>query len=235
MPRPLLVLAHGTRFDATSWVDYAPLVPEADVVAVDLPGHGTRAGQEYTTQAAVDILDAAVREVGPEREVVVAGHSLGGYVTAAWAQAHPTRPSAIVLIGATADPSRHPVLVHAYSGFAALLPIVGAQRMARFANGVMRRLGASADMLPDATGYAATPAAWAAVVTESGPHQLRGLRCPVFLVAGQFDQLRIDMGAYARECHDPRIRVVRGASHLAPITHRDAVAGVLREAVAAVR
>ncbi len=39
MPRPLVILLHGTRFNARSWDGYADLV-DADVRAVDLPGHG---------------------------------------------------------------------------------------------------------------------------------------------------------------------------------------------------
>ncbi len=43
MPRPLVILLHGTRFNARSWDGYADLV-DADLRAVDLPGHGVRAG-----------------------------------------------------------------------------------------------------------------------------------------------------------------------------------------------
>lgn len=229
--RPLLVLLHGTRFDSRAWSGYAELVPEADVVAVDLPGHGTRAGQPYSTDAALAILEGAT---DTSASVVLAGHSLGGYLAAAYAHRHPERPAALVLIGATADPSRHPVLVGTYTGFARLLPIVGADRMARVANLTLRGLGMQPGALPDATGYAVTPQAWAAVIAEARPDQLAELDCPVFLVAGQFDQMRIDIHRYAQACRDARVRILPRASHLAPLTHPEAVAAVLREAVATV-
>lgn len=233
MTRPLLVLVHGTRFDAREWTGYAELVPEAELRAVDLPGHGTRAGRPYTSEAALVVVEHAMADVEPGRPVVLAGHSLGGYVAAAYAHRHPDRLAGLVLIGATADPSRHPALVHLYVGFARLLPVVGAERMAGFANAVLRRLGLAAEDIPDATGYAVTPQAWAAVVEEARADQLGEVACPVFLVAGQFDQLRIDIDRYAGACREAHIRVLPRASHLAPLTHRAQVAAVLREAAIA--
>lgn len=231
--RPLLVLVHGTRFDASQWEGYDHLVPGAQTLAVDLPGHGSRAGESYDTQAALAVVDAAVGSADEGQPVVLAGHSLGGYVATAYAERHPDALHALVLVGACADPSRHPVLRRLYTGFARVLPAVGAARMAGIANAVMRRLGAEPDDLPDATGYAVLPEAWAAVIAAAGVRQLEQLTCPVFLVAGQFDQLRIDTNAYAAICADPRVRIISRASHFAPITHRDAVAAVLREAVEA--
>lgn len=234
--RPLLILLHGTRFDTREWHGYDELVPEAELLAVDLPGHGVRAGQPYSTEAALAVVEEAVTAAlavadDGERAVLLAGHSLGGYVAAAYAHRHPRALAGLVIIGATADPSRHPVLVHTYLGFARLLPIVGAERMAVLANGTLRRLGVAGHEIPDATGYAVTPAAWAAVVAQARPDQLADVACPVYLVAGQFDQLRIDIRRYARVCRQPHVRIIPRASHLAPLTHRAQVAAVLREAV----
>ncbi|WP_240322627.1 alpha/beta fold hydrolase [Austwickia chelonae] len=230
--RPLLILVHGTRFDARQWRGYDELVPDADLLAVDLPGHGTRAGEPWSSSAALAVVDAAVRSTDPDRPVLLAGHSLGGYVATAYAHQHPERLSGLVLVGACADPSRHPRLVFLYTGFARLLPLVGAERMAAVANGVMRRLGAQAQDIPDATGYEVTPAAWAGVVAEARADQLAPVACPVYLVAGQYDQLRIDLADYAQACRDGRTRIIPRASHLAPLTHRAQVAEIFREAVA---
>ncbi|WP_168583109.1 alpha/beta fold hydrolase [Gephyromycinifex aptenodytis] len=238
MTRPLLVLVHGTRFDSRAWDGYAELIPDADVVAVDLPGHGRLAGQDYTSEAAVQVVVDAVREHTAENEnraVVLAGHSLGGYVIAEYACRYPHRLDALVLIGACADPARHPRLSSLYSGFAQLLPRVGAERMAGVANGVMRRMGMNEDAIPDATGYAVTPQAWASVLAEATPEHLRELTCPVFLVAGRFDQLGIDIRHYARVCADPRVRIIERASHLAPMTHVEQVAAIMREAIESCR
>lgn len=55
--RPLLVLLHGTCLNAGQWDLYADLLADvAEVVAPDLPGHGTRAAQPFTLDAAVHIV-----------------------------------------------------------------------------------------------------------------------------------------------------------------------------------
>lgn len=229
-----LILVHGTRFDSRQWSGYAERLPDADVVTVDLPGHGDRVGEPWTDEAAVDVVARAVEATG-RADAVLAGHSLGGYVATTYAQRHPDRIGALVLLGATADPSRHPALRRTYTGFARALTAVGPDRMAVATNAMLRRLGAAPEDVPGTAGYAALPAAWAGTMASASAEQLRGLPCPVFLVGGQFDQLRIDARHYASMCADARIRVIPRASHLAPLTHRDEVAAVLREALAAAR
>lgn len=235
--RPVLVLVHGTRFDARQWDGYADLIPEADLVTVDLPGHGERAGAEYSSAAAVAAVTDVLEEVAarvPRPPVVLAGHSLGGYVATTVAEHHPDLIDALVLIGAAADPTRHPILRHLYSGFARTLGVVGPDRMARATNRVLRRLGAADADLPGTTGYDVLPTAWATTAAEAGARQLADLTCPVFLVSGRFDQLGIDTRRYARACVDARVRVIPRATHLAPITHRPQLAAILREAIDAV-
>lgn len=102
--------------------------------------------------------------------------------------------------------------------------------MARFANGVMRGLGAQGP-LPDESGYAVTPDAWAPIMARARVDQLTGVRCPVFLMAGQFDQMRLDLCAYADACSQAYTRIIPRASHLAPLTHRAEVAAALRTAI----
>lgn len=227
-----LVLVHGTRFDARQWDGYADLLPGVDVVAVDLPGSGTRVGEPFTMDAAVGVAAAAVADApGP---VVLAGHSLGGYVAASYAHAHPDALAGLVLVGASADPSRHRWLRRGYTGFAAALPHVGVERMASGMNRVLGWLGAGPDQLPDSAGYAALPAAWASVLASASVDQVAGLGCPVTIVNGQFDQMRLDARAYAAASGGREV-VVRGATHLLPLTHRAALAHVLGEAIAQAR
>ena len=229
MPTPLVVLLHGTRFNARSWAGYAELL-DADVRAVDLPGHGVRAGEPWSTEAALAVIDETVADAAPGTPIVLVGHSLGGFVATAWAQRHPHSLTALVLVGATADPSRHRLLTRLYTGFAGLLPIIGPDRMSALANAVLRVMGLRGDAIPDATGYAVAPDAWHSVVSEAGCHQLRDVTCPVFLVTGHLDQLGVDLRAYAAACRDPHVVVVPMATHLLPFTHREHLAAVIRRA-----
>lgn len=224
--RPRLVLVHGTRFDEAQWEGYADLIPRAEVVTVALPGHGVRAGESFTMDAACHILGEAVAAANG-RPVAVAGHSLGGYVAATYAQRHPRALAALGLLGAMGDPQAHPVLLRLYTGFPALVDRVGADRMADVANHLMARIGVEAQDLPDSIGYAVVADAWEAVVQECGPHQLDGLDIPVWLITGSIDQLGIDLRAYQRAAKHFRSVVLRRATHIFPLTHRTATAAML--------
>ncbi|WP_151526058.1 alpha/beta fold hydrolase [Serinicoccus kebangsaanensis] len=229
-PRPALVLLHGTRMSAAQWEPYRALLPGIDLVTVDLPGHGRRVGEEFTREAALATIDEAVGRAGARP--VLAGHSLGGYLATVWASEHPGAVRALVLLGATADP-RGP-LTGVYRGFARALPLVGEERVARGANALMRRLGARgehADALPDGRAYAALPAAWELVMSEVRPDLLGAVGCPVTLVNGQFDQMRVHVRRFAAAAGDVRIVTIPRASHLMPATHPEQVADVLRSAV----
>lgn len=217
------VLIHGTRFDAGQWRRYPALMSDHELVPIDLPGHGARAGEPFTLSSAVTAVEQAVGDI----PTIVVGHSLGGYVAAAYAANQ--QPLGLGLIGASADPSRHPVLRQLYTGFASLVSIIGPTRMARFANHVMTLLGAPADELPDATGYQVVADAWRTIIQTASPAQLTGLTCPVLIMNGQYDQMRIDAAAYAANARLSREIAVAGASHLLPTTHPVAVAAALND------
>lgn len=227
-----LVLVPGTRFSAEVWEPYRALLPDVDVVPVDLPGHGARLGERFTTEAAVATVADAVAGRAPGQRVVVAGHSLGGYMALLYAAGAAISPDALVLLGTTGDPtSRWAVL---YRGFARALPHVGPDRMARVLNAIMRLLGARGEhaaFLPDGSGYAALPAAWGSVMTECGPHLLEGLNCPVVLANGQYDQMRAHVRRYADRCAEAYVVTIPGATHLFPVTHPRQVADILRTGV----
>ncbi|ANS80345.1 putative hydrolase [Serinicoccus hydrothermalis] len=236
--RPVLVLVHGTRMSRAQWEPYRALLPDVDLVTVDLPGHGARVGEAFTREAALATIDAAVaqaRDLAGDEDgggPVLAGHSLGGYLAMMWAAGHTGALRGLVLIGATADP-RGP-LTGVYRGFARALPALGTDRTARVANALMRALGARGEhaaALPDGAAYAALPAAWDLVMSEVTPDLLRVVECPVVLVNGQLDQMRIHVRRFAAAARDAQVVTIPGASHLMPSTHPQQVAAVLREAV----
>lgn len=214
---------------SAQWAPYAELLPGVELVAVDLPGHGSRVGEPFTADAALRTIAQAVEGAAPAQPLVLAGHSLGGYLATLYAAAHPQDLGVLVLLGASADPGGRLAVV--YRAFARALPLVGPARMARVANAVVARLGVAADALPDGAAYQALPAAWAAVMEACGPDLLRTVRCPVVLANGQWDQMRLNVRRYARACRDPRVVTIPRATHFAPLTHPAQVAAVLREAV----
>lgn len=225
---PRLVLVHGTRMSAAQWEPYRALLPGVEILTVDLPGHGERVGEEFTGEDALAAIDDTVRQAGPRP--VLAGHSLGGYLATAWAAEHPTALGALVLVGATADPAGP--LTAVYRAFARVLPRLDPERTARRMNALFRRLGATGEhaaALPDGAAYAALPAAWDYVMAHGGPHLLDDVRCPVVMVNGQLDQMRLHVRRYAEHARDPHVVTVPRATHLMPATHPEAVAAALRQ------
>ncbi len=99
-PQPRLVFAHGFTQTARSWDTLrAPLtdaLPDADLVAVDLPGHGEAADVRADLRGAADHL-ASVGGHG-----IYVGYSMGGRVALHTALRHGDLVDGLVLIGATA-------------------------------------------------------------------------------------------------------------------------------------
>ncbi|SDL34938.1 alpha/beta fold hydrolase [Tessaracoccus oleiagri] len=227
--RPLMVLAHGTRTTRAQWNGYDELVPAAELFPIDLPGHGTRQGQPVDYESVIGVFDEAIATARPGQPVILGGHSLGGYLAAMYAE-HLTQSgraaelAGLVLVGTTADPSSP--LASIYKGFAKVLPVVGFERMTKIANVMYRALGIKADY-PGPESYEALADAWALVFGRCGPHNLRDLECPVVLVNGQFDQMRIHARQYAAQVPGTTIHLVKGASHVLPMTHPEELAAIL--------
>jgi pimeloyl-ACP methyl ester carboxylesterase len=90
---PCMVLLHGYLESGEIWEDFTPgLTGRFRVICVDLPGHGQSGtwGKIHT----MDDLAGAVRAVLDAeniRKIVLLGHSMGGYVTMAFAELFPER------------------------------------------------------------------------------------------------------------------------------------------------
>ncbi|HHT12930.1 MAG TPA: alpha/beta fold hydrolase [Propionibacterium sp.] len=66
-------------------------MPDIDVAMPDLPGHGENVERSLNTASALAVIgDAVGKATNP---VVLAGHSLGGYLSALWAHRNPGRLS----------------------------------------------------------------------------------------------------------------------------------------------
>ena len=237
--RTRLVLVHGSRLSATQWAPQTTRLAAAadvhgwlEVVTPDLPGHGGRSGEPFTLDRAVGALAAAVEAEPAPDLVVLAGHSLGGYVAATYAATFPRRLDGLVLLGSAAGPRGAGAA--AYRAVAALTERAGPHRMTRVNDSVLRRLYA-AELVEAvvAGGYWFTPtgSAWRDVMARCGPHQLREVAGPVLLAGGVYDQLMLHASRYARAA--PRARVVRipRAGHFAGFDRPDEVTALLLEFV----
>ncbi|HET7829856.1 MAG TPA: alpha/beta hydrolase [Candidatus Limnocylindrales bacterium] len=100
-----LVFIHGTRLTRAQWLpQLRRLSGQYRCVAIDLPGHGTRAGEAFTIEAAVDSVRVAVEAEAESGRALLVGLSLGGFVAMEAAEAIPDRVLGLVLAGCSAEP-----------------------------------------------------------------------------------------------------------------------------------
>ena len=100
-----IVFIHGTRLTRAQWLpQLRRLSGSYRCVAVDLPGHGARAGEPFTIEGAVEAVTAAIDAEAASGSALVVGLSLGGYVAIETAEARPDRVLGLVLAGCSAEP-----------------------------------------------------------------------------------------------------------------------------------
>jgi pimeloyl-ACP methyl ester carboxylesterase len=86
-----VVLLHGYLVTKEVWQKVAEMLSfKFRVLAVDLPGHGDSgvAGEKHTMEFLAETVRAVINHAGAE-QVILVGHSMGGYVTLAFAENHP--------------------------------------------------------------------------------------------------------------------------------------------------
>jgi len=187
--RPI-VFVHGTRTSSAIWQRQVDALTASGhpTLALDLPGHGTRAHERFSLDGAMAAIDDAVASftVAP----LLVGLSLGGYASLAYAREHQHKLAGVVLAGCSTEIKGKPL--HAY------------RRASTFVTRALHLGGGSwhvvADMLAALAGY--SPLA-----------DLRRIHLPVWLVNGSRDPLRLDERRYLLATPGARLTVVAGAGH----------------------
>lgn len=138
-----VVLVHGVRTSGTMWRRQAAELRAhgAEVVAVDLPGHGSREATPFTLAGADAVLSDAARHPGGTAAVArtaVVGLSLGGYLALHWAARAAEPPDLLILSSCTARPGgvAHQgfrLLTAAHAALPGELSLRAADRWARLA------------------------------------------------------------------------------------------------------
>ena len=87
----VIVLLHGFTESMRIWNNYAAsLASRYRVITIDLPGHGksSRIDKVHTMEMMADTVCAVLKKSGVTRCLMI-GHSMGGYVTLAFARKYP--------------------------------------------------------------------------------------------------------------------------------------------------
>ncbi|GAA5044605.1 pimeloyl-ACP methyl ester carboxylesterase [Thermocatellispora tengchongensis] len=226
---PPTVLVHGIRVSRTMWHPVADRLRAAGhkVEALDLPGHGVRRGEPFTLAAAVAAVTEAIDAVGGR--ALVAGLSLGGFVSIATAAAHPERVAGLVAMGCTTRPrGAYAMLYRRMAALAGASP----RRADRLSAFTFSRL------LPGAPGRAVLegglssevmPAAAAAIMGYDPIAALAAYPGPVTLVNGSRDPFRADERDFLAACRDGRLIVIPGRGHIDLLADPATLTGILHE------
>ncbi|MDH7485722.1 MAG: alpha/beta hydrolase [Anaerolineae bacterium] len=105
---PPLVLVHGAGGTHLHWPPQLRRLRDANVYALDLPGHGHSLGQGRDSIAAYGAVILAWAEALALPPFVLAGHSMGGAIALDFALNHAERLAGLVLVASGARLRVHP-------------------------------------------------------------------------------------------------------------------------------
>lgn len=236
LPRPAtpvpILLVHGIRTSATMWRQQVEAL-RADghaVLAIDLPGHGSRLGEVFTADGALTAIDAGVAALGGR--VLLVGLSLGGYYAIAYAGAHPGNVIGLVAAGCSALPGGPALAV--YRGLARVirrLPDRGLWLHTILVRALVPARGAS-DVLAGGVALDVMVAGLRATGTLSPLASLAAYPGPVWLVNGAFDQFRLHERRFLAASRRGRLVIVPGATHLVSLAQPARFTAVVRRVAA---
>ena len=99
---PKVLLLHGFGEDGSIWKEQYDLFPQHQLIIPDLPGTGeSEALEEVTIESLAGAVKAVIDAEGDEKAILI-GHSMGGYITLAFAESYPGALRAFGLFHSTA-------------------------------------------------------------------------------------------------------------------------------------
>jgi 2-succinyl-6-hydroxy-2,4-cyclohexadiene-1-carboxylate synthase len=233
---PTVVLLHGFTNTGHSWDDVARALPDHDVLAPDIRGHGDSSDRRPVTLEAV-IGDVA--ELAPE-SFTLAGYSMGGRIALHVAFALHERVRRLVLVGASPGLRDAAARAERRAADERLAEHAERETIAEFADrwartpvlaGQSESVRAAADLDRRRNDTAGLAAALRGLGTGALPSlwpRLRELGTPVDLVVGERDaKFRATAKQMAEDMPDSRVTVVPRSGHAVHVEEPEAVAAVI--------
>ncbi|SFN81067.1 alpha/beta fold hydrolase [Mycetocola miduiensis] len=227
-----VILVHGLRTSATLWRHQEEYLRRLGIPtdALDLPGHGTRLGERFTVDAALESIGDAVTaaEASGEKPYLV-GFSLGGYLGIEWVARNPGRVAGLLAAACATVP--HPVIMH---GWRAISKVISTfPDRGRSLNDATVRLfvpqpGAT-DVIAGGVALDVMDDVLLSLLTMHPLERLAEIDEPVLFVNGRFDHVRGHAGRYLAATRNGRLITVPGASHMVSVVRPHAFTDALME------
>jgi pimeloyl-ACP methyl ester carboxylesterase len=227
-----LVLVHGAGGRHLDWPAPLRRLREANVYALDLPGHGRSGGAGRSSIAAYrDFLLGFFDALGLERAVVV-GHSMGGAIALDFALHCPGRLDGLILVGSGARLRVLPaILTGVLTDFEATVDLVLDYAFGPSATEQLRRLGRQRLL---ETPQQVLHGDYAACDAFDVMERLEEIRCPTLAICGTADRLTpLKYSVYLRD-HTPgaELVLVDTAGHMVMLEKPEVVARAVFEFIA---
>ncbi|GAA5208607.1 alpha/beta fold hydrolase [Microbacterium kyungheense] len=212
-----VVLVHGIRTSATMWraqVEYLRARGNP-VVAVDLPGHGSRMSETFSLDGAFATIDEAVRDAATRGRVLLVGHSMGGLLSIEYV-GREDRPPVDAFIAASCTAIPRGVGLATYRLLARSFDSLPDRGMWLTDQVLDRTLPAETRADFGAGGYAfdTQDVALRSLSVLDLLAALHRIDVPLWFVNGQYDQLRVNERLFMEVAKDAELIVVPRTSHL---------------------
>jgi len=230
MPVPVL-LVHGIRTSASMWRHQQEMLSAAGhpVLAIDLPGHGSRLHEVFTVEGALAAIDAGVDRLGGP--VLLVGLSLGGYYAIAYAARRPDRVLGLVAASSSFVPSGPGLTGYrALAGLIHRLPDRGLGLHTFLVRRTLPPAGVK-DVLAGGVALDVMAAGLAETGRLTPLADLRAYPGRVWLVNGAFDHFRLHQKRFLTAARHGTLVIVPRASHLVSLHQPDRFDRVLRRII----
>lgn len=233
-----IVLLHGFCGSVGYWDKVIPGLAENNrVIAPDLPGHGGTGlfKDSFTIEDLADFIKKFLDELNLQK-VTMFGHSLGGYITLAFAEKYSDRLNGFALVHSTAFPDSE----EAKQGRAANVEKVKENGIQSLIDGLVPKLFSpnNLDMeyveTAKTIGYATSPqgAMSTLVAMKDRPNRNRvieGTDLPVLLVAGEKDQIIPIEKTFSVAKANVKQSLIKDSGHMSMYENPDGLLNVIQE------
>lgn len=220
-----IVLIHGFAGSKLYWEKVLPdLSKNNRVIAIDLPGHGDSSMglEKYAIEEMAGTIKDLLDELGLEK-VTMFGHSLGGYITLAFAEKFPQYLNGFSLVHSTANPDSD----EAKAGRESNAKKVLEGGLDSFINGLSQKLFSPENSEVNAQDIQTTAKIGMSTSVQGVVNALLAMRdrpnrnyvleeteLPVLLIAGEQDQIIPPDKTFTVNKPNIQQAIIKGAGHM---------------------